>query len=141
MIFHLIAFKRQKKVDRKYKKILLLVIADQRFPTYFLSSWEFFLLKLEKNLSRENFKSCSIHASLNKGEICVTHSIKIILWTCRQIKKDSVLNEDEILARKVKKYPCLYDKSSRSYQDRLVVRNSWVEVAKKLEFLEDGKCC
>ena len=55
LIFHLIAFKRQKKVDRKYKKILLLVIADQRFPTYFLSSWEFFLLKLEKKSVTRKF--------------------------------------------------------------------------------------
>ena len=77
------------------------------------------------------------YVCLNKGEICTTHLIKIILWTCRQIKKDSVLNEDEILAKKVKKFPSLCDKSSRSFQNRPVVRNAWVEVAEKLEFLEN----
>ena len=56
-------------------------------------------------------------------------------------KRFTLLNEDEILAEEVKKFPCLYGKSSRSYRDRGVVRNAWVEVAKKLNFLEDGKCC
>ena len=30
-------------------------------------------------------------------------------------KRFTVLNEDEILAKKVENFPCLYDKSSRSY--------------------------
>ena len=54
-------------------------------------------------------------------------------------KRFTVLNEDEILVEKVKKFRCLYDKSSRSYWDGGVVRNAWVEIAEKLEFLEDGK--
>ena len=56
-------------------------------------------------------------------------------------RRFTVLNEDEILAEEVKKFPCLYDKSSRSYRDRGIIRKAWVEVAKKLEFLEDDKCC
>ena len=30
----------------------------------------------------------------------------------------TVLKKDEILAEEVKKFPCLYDKSSRSYRER-----------------------
>ena len=56
-------------------------------------------------------------------------------------RRFTVLNEDEILAEEVKKFPCLYDKSGRSYRDRGIIRKAWVEVAKKLEFLEDDKCC
>ena len=44
----------------------------------------------------------------------------------------TVLNDDEIVAGEVKKFPCLYDKSSHSYLDRGVVKNAWVEVAGKL---------
>ena len=43
--------------------------------------------------------------------------------------------------QKVKIFPCLYEESSRSYRNRGLVRNAWVEFAEKLEFLEDGKCC
>ena len=53
----------------------------------------------------------------------------------------TVLNEDEIHAEKVKNFPCWYDKSSRWYRGTGVARNAWVEVAKKLAWLEDGKCC
>ena len=52
---HLIAFKRQKKAIADIKKKLLLAITDQRVPTYFMSSWEFFLLKLEKNCVTRRF--------------------------------------------------------------------------------------
>ena len=41
-------FKRQKKAIANTKK-LILAIAVERVPTYFLSSGEFFLMKLEKN--------------------------------------------------------------------------------------------
>ena len=53
-------------------------------------------------------------------------------------KRFTVLNKDEILAEKVKKCPCLYEKGSRSYRQRDILRNASMEVAEKLEFLEDG---
>ena len=53
-------------------------------------------------------------------------------------KRFTVLNEYEILAEVVKEFPCLYHKSCRSHRERNVVRNAWVEVAKKLDFLEDS---
>ena len=52
----------------------------------------------------------------------------------------TVLNEDEILAEELKKFPYLYDKVSQLSQDWGVVRNSWVVVAAKIAFLEDIKC-
>ena len=52
-----------------------------------------------------------------------------------------VLNEVEILAEEVKKFPYLYDKSISSYRDRGVARNAWVKAADILETLEDGKRC
>ena len=33
-------------------------------------------------------------------------------------KRFTVLNENEIPEEEVEKFPCLYDKSSRSYRDR-----------------------
>ena len=53
----------------------------------------------------------------------------------------AVLSGDKILAEKVKTFPCLHDKSGRLYRDRGIVRNAWLEVSKKLEFLKDDKCC
>ena len=52
----------------------------------------------------------------------------------------TVLNKDEILTEEVKMFPCLYDKTRRSYRERErdVLGNAWVVVAKKLEFFEDG---
>ena len=44
-------------------------------------------------------------------------------------------------SQKVKIFPCFYQESSRSYRNWGLVRNAWVEVAEKLEFLGDGKCC
>ena len=41
-------------------------------------------------------------------------------------------------SQEVKKFSFLYDKTICSYQQREVVRNASVEVAEKLEFLEDS---
>ena len=46
-------------------------------------------------------------------------------------KRFTVLNKGEILAEEVKKFPCLYGKSSHSYQQRNV-KNAWVELTDKL---------
>ena len=53
----------------------------------------------------------------------------------------TVLSKDGNLVEEAKKFPCLNDKSSPSYRNRGNVRYVWAEVAEKLEFLEDGKCC
>ena len=91
-------------------------------------------------LSREDFRSCSIHVCLNKGKICIMHLLKNT-FVNMSTNKFTFLNEDEILAEEVKTFHCLYYNGSRSYQGRGVVRHAWVEVVKKVEFLEDGKCC
>ena len=56
------------------------------------------------------------------------------------------LNEDEILAEEVKKFPCLYDCMPVClYSSLFVLRQGCRKKclgadAEKLEFLEDGKC-
>ena len=35
------------------------------------------------------------------------------------------IEEDEVLAVEVRKYPCLYDKSEKGYKERDRVRNAW----------------
>ena len=35
------------------------------------------------------------------------------------------IQEDEILAEEVRKYPCLYDKSDRGYKERDRVKNAF----------------
>ena len=37
-------------------------------------------------------------------------------------------NKDEELAEKVRKYPCLYDKTSEHYKDKRKVANAWKRV-------------
>ena len=48
------------------------------------------------------------------------------------------LNEDELLSEKVRSYPCLYDKSSKSYKEKDVVKNGWTKIAEELDFIEYG---
>ena len=57
------------------------------------------------------------------------------------IRKTNVslsLNEDELLSEKVRSYPCLYDKSSKSYKEKDVIKNAWTKIAEQLDFIEDG---
>ena len=87
-----------------------------------LTSWEaenFFHWNWKKILSPEDFRSYSIHVCLNKEKICITHLLKNKFYNVSKNKKRfTVLNKDEILAEEVKKFPSLYDKSSRSYRQR-----------------------
>lgn len=73
-------------------------------------------------MSREDLRSC-----LNKGETCITHLYN----------RFTVLNEEKFYAKEMFEN----EKSSRSYRERDVVRNAWVQVSEKLEFLEGGKFC
>ena len=54
-------------------------------------------------------------------------------------KRFTSFTENEELAEQVKRFPCFYNKSAKSYKETHVVRNAWVEVALNLEFMEDGK--
>ena len=47
--------------------------------------------------------------------------------------------EDEEFAEQVKSFPCLYNKSAKSYKERHVVRYGWAEVASNPEFVDDVK--
>lgn len=47
------------------------------------------------------------------------------------------LQEDESLAEEVRKYACLYDKSSPHYKDKRKVTNAWASVDKELG-IEEG---
>ena len=49
------------------------------------------------------------------------------------------LNEEEMLAEKVKQYPVLYDKQCKGYKEKDAVGNAWTAVANELEFAENGK--
>ena len=43
------------------------------------------------------------------------------------------LNEDELLSEKVR-----YDKSSKSYKEKDVIKNAWTKTAEELDYIEDG---
>ena len=47
------------------------------------------------------------------------------------------IREDESLAYKVQKYPCLYDKSDRGYKERDRKANAWREIEESLGYQED----
>ena len=48
------------------------------------------------------------------------------------------LQEEEMLAEKVKPYPALYDKRVKGYKEKDVVRNAWTKVAEKPDLVENG---
>ena len=48
------------------------------------------------------------------------------------------LSQEESLAKKVKKYPWLFDKSQKTYKERDVVKNAWETLSSELPFIEDG---
>ena len=47
--------------------------------------------------------------------------------------------EDLVEAVAVREHPCLYDKSKKEYQDKIVTKNVWKQVADQLIFIENGK--
>jgi len=49
------------------------------------------------------------------------------------------IQQEEILAFKVKEYPCLFDKTNKGYKEKDCVANAWKEVTDSLEFIENGE--
>ena len=52
-------------------------------------------------------------------------------------KPPLLLNQEELLAKKIKKYICLFGKSQKMYKERDVVKSAWKAVALELHFIED----
>ena len=50
----------------------------------------------------------------------------------------TLVEPGEIPAKKLKTYPCLFNKSQKMYKERDVVKNAWEAVASELHFIEDG---
>ena len=48
------------------------------------------------------------------------------------------LQEEEMLAEKVKGFPVLYDERVKGFQEKYAVQNTWEKVAKGLDFVENG---
>ena len=48
------------------------------------------------------------------------------------------LQEEEMLAERVKEVPALHDKQAKSYKEKGVVKNAWGKVAENLDFVENG---
>ena len=49
------------------------------------------------------------------------------------------LQEEEMLAEKVKQYPVLYDKQCKRYNEKDAVANAWSAVAQELVFVENSE--
>ena len=49
------------------------------------------------------------------------------------------LQQEEVLAEKVKLFPVLYDKKCKGYKERDAVNNAWAAVAEDLDFAENGE--
>ena len=47
--------------------------------------------------------------------------------------------EDLVEAVAVREHPCLYDKTKKEYQDKIVTKNVWKQVDDQLIFIENGK--
>ena len=63
-------------------------------------------------------------------------SIKVIAEKRRQALS---LQEYAELAKAVREYPCPYDKTKKEYNDKIVTKNDWKEVADQIIFIENGK--
>ena len=48
------------------------------------------------------------------------------------------LQEEEMLAEKVKGFPALYDKRVKAFLKKDAVQNTWEKVAESLDFAENG---
>ena len=48
-----------------------------------------------------------------------------------------MLSQEELLAKKIKKYICLFGKSQKMYKERDVVKSAWKAVTLGLHFIED----
>ena len=48
------------------------------------------------------------------------------------------LANEEGLSEIVKTLPCLYDKTTKGYNEKDVSANTWNKVAEQLDFIEDG---
>ena len=56
-----------------------------------------------------------------------------------QAKKNNFLSKiEEILDFEVKKYLRLFDKTNKGYKEKDCVANAWGEVAKQIEFIQNG---
>ena len=53
--------------------------------------------------------------------------------TCVQSLDPETIKFDEKLAKKVRKFVCLYDKTSKDYKDKFVVANAWVKLVENQE--------
>ena len=49
------------------------------------------------------------------------------------------LGENELLAERVRSYPCLCDKTYKKQKENNIVENAWKTVAGELDFMNDGK--
>ena len=54
-------------------------------------------------------------------------------------RQDLSLQEYKELAEAVREYPCLCDKATEEYKDKIVTENDWKEVAGKLIFIGNSK--
>ena len=54
-------------------------------------------------------------------------------------KKRLSLEQEEVLAFNVKKFPCLFNKKDKSYKEKDCIFNAWTEVCNLTEFVESGK--
>ena len=80
--------------------------------------------------------SLTLKETFNKMEIKIDSENESQLK--RIIKPPLLLNQEESLTKKVKKYPCLFDKRQKTCKEGDVVKNAWEAVASELHFIEDG---
>ena len=55
-------------------------------------------------------------------------------------KPPLLLSQEESLTEKVKKYPCLFDKSQKTYREGDVVKNAWKTVTSELPETAVQRC-
>ena len=88
-------------------------------------------LKSGKNLRRAIIKFSKMEIKMDSENQSQLKRIK---------KPPLLLSQEESLTEKVKKYPCLFDKSQKTYREGDVVKNAWETVASELPETAVQRC-
>ena len=107
--------------------LALVTVQHQRIQTIFCSESDEILLCVEK-------LKCG-----KERNVCFDHRLYFDKMADKIRRQALTVQENEELAEVIRKYPYLYDKSKKEYEDKNVTENGWKEVADQLDFIQNGE--
>ena len=110
-----------------FSYLALVTVQHQRIQTIFCSESDEILLCVEK-------LKCG-----KERNVCFDHRLYFDKMADKIRRQALTVQENEELAEVIRKYPYLYDKSKKEYEDKNVTENGWKEVADQLDFIQNGE--